>query len=85
MNEAISLIELCVILGGIVFEFGDSDPPLDCKTFEFCISFQLKSVPCKERRQRGKGRDMAEDGRGGDKKKVSTCGNSSASFMIPPA
>lgn len=29
---------------------------------------------------------MAEDGRQGDKKKkVSMCGNSNASFMIPPA
>lgn len=63
-----------------------SNPPLDCKTFEFCISSEFKPVPWKGGRQRGEGRDMAEDGRGGDKKeKVSMCGNSNASFMIPPA
>lgn len=56
MNEAISLIELCVILGEIALSLGVSDPPLDCKTFEFCISSQFKSVPCKGKKAKGEGK-----------------------------
>lgn len=86
MNEAINLTEVCVILWGIAFEFVGSNNLLDFKTFEFCISSEFKSVPCRGGKQSRKGRDMAEDGRGGDKKKkVRMCGNSNASFMIPPA